>query len=55
MPLPVSETGYKSHFIHPNEIALFESVHDYLGSWLDSQDSPAYRAKIDESRHMYLF
>ena len=34
-PLPVTETGYRSHFIHPEELALFDSVETFVTEWLD--------------------
>jgi len=33
--LPVTTTGYRSHFIHPDELASFTSAEDFVRQWLD--------------------
>lgn len=45
--LPVTETGYRSHFIHPDELALFDSLEDFVRQWLD-------KAAEDKSWQKYL-
>ena len=35
-PLPVTETGYRSHFIDPEALADFESVAAFVRFWLDT-------------------
>jgi hypothetical protein len=55
VPLPVTETGYRSHFFHPEELALFDDVEDFVRQWLAEHDGPEYRAKLDSSKQMELF
>ena len=54
--LPVTETGYRSHFIHPAELALWDSPEAFVLDWLDDaarhQDWQVYRQK---SRQLSLF
>lgn len=33
--LPITETGYRSHFLHPNEIAEFGGPVAYVEAWLN--------------------
>lgn len=55
-PLPVTETGYRSHFIHPDHMALFDSVDDFVIEWLNewSQD-PKWKETEFSSRQGELF
>ena len=54
--LPVTETGYRSHFIHQDEIALFESVTAFAEQWLDAAaKSPGWIKYKEESRQLSLF
>jgi hypothetical protein len=55
LPLPVTETGYRSHFIHPDELALFDGVEDFVRQWLGQYDSPKYREQLDQSKQGELF
>ena len=54
--LPVTETGYRSHFIHQDEFALFESVAAFVEQWLDgSAKSPEWIRHKEENRQLSLF
>lgn len=54
--LPITETGYRSHFIHRDELALWASPVDFMTEWLEkaSQD-PAWREKEFNSKQGELF
>lgn len=34
-PLPITETGYRSHFIEPRDLADYEDAADLVRFWLD--------------------
>ena len=54
--LPITETGYKSHFIHRDEIALFESTGSFVEKLLDeAAKSPDWIRHKEESRQLSLF
>lgn len=55
-PLPVTETGYRSHFIHPSEIDAAGGPVAFAIAWLDhaSQDK-AWRAVQINGRQLSLF
>lgn len=54
--LPVTETGYRSHFIHQDEFALFENVTCFVEQWLDTAaNSPGWIKHKEESRQLSLF
>ncbi|NCN84215.1 MAG: hypothetical protein GW808_05655 [Sphingomonadales bacterium] len=36
-PLPMTETGYRSHFIHADEINQFGGALNYIESWLAAE------------------
>lgn len=36
-PLPMTETGYRSHFIYEHEINEFGGPLNYVESWLDAE------------------
>ena len=35
-PLPITETGYRSHFVNPGDLAEFGSVEDFVRQWLET-------------------
>ena len=54
--LPVTETGYRSHFIHPKELALFESPEAFVREWLDeAAKSSEWKLYKANSRQGELF
>jgi len=54
--LPVTETGYRSHFIHQDEFALFEDVVAFAEQWLDASATSKDWIKFkEESRQLSLF
>ena len=32
--LPMTQTGYRSHFIHTEELTLFDGLEDFVRQWL---------------------
>ena len=54
--LPVTETGYRSHFIHPKELALWESPEAFVLDWLnDAARHPNWQEYCRKSRQLSLF
>jgi len=54
--LPVTETGYLSHFIHQDEFALFEDVAAFVEQWLNASATSKDWIKFkEESRQLSLF
>ena len=54
--LPVTQTGYRSHFLHPEELAQFDGVEDFVRQWLDeASTSRVWQKHLKESRQLSLF
>ena len=54
--LPITTTGYRSHFIHSNELALFASPEDFVRQWLDhSAADKAWLQYLKDSQQLSLF
>jgi hypothetical protein len=54
--IPVTETGYRSHFIHRSAIEPFGSAEAYVRTWLDQEaQSPSWRTYVEASRQLTLF
>lgn len=54
--LPVTETGYRSHYIHNDEIALFESDEAFVIEWLDEYaKDPKWLRHVEASKQLNLF
>lgn len=54
--LPITETGYRSLFIHPDELNLWESVEAFILEWLDDAAKlPAWQEYRNQSRQLSLF
>jgi hypothetical protein len=56
-PLPVTGTGYRSHFFGPMTPALtIEELHDYVRAWFDeAARDPKWKAAEDKRRQLLLF
>lgn len=55
-PLPVTETGYRSHFILPDELALWESPEAFVLDWLNQEaKSTEWKTYRAQSRQLSLF
>ena len=54
--LPVTETGYRSHFIANAELALFGSLEDFVRQWLDTAaTSKEWQKYLKDSQQLSLF
>ena len=55
-PLPITETGYKSHFIDKETVEALGGPVAYARAWLDeAAASPEWKAKAQASRQLSLF
>lgn len=55
-PLPITETGYRSHFLHPGEIDLLGGPVAYVQTWLDEMaESREWQDYQERSRQFSLF
>lgn len=56
-PLPITETGYRSHFHQPGTIeALGGDVVSQVIAWLDEEaQSPQWRKREEAARQLSLF
>ncbi|MBI1262751.1 MAG: hypothetical protein GC184_13615 [Rhizobiales bacterium] len=55
-PLPITETGYRSHFLSPEEITEAGGAVAYARAWLDyAAQSPEWRKHMEAARQMSLF
>lgn len=55
-PLPITETGYRSHFIMPEAIAEFGTPVEYILAWLDhAAQSKDWKQSEAEARQLSLF
>ncbi len=56
VPLPITETGYKSHFLHPSVIDAEGGPEAYVRQWLNATaQSPDWQEQEAASRQMSLF
>lgn len=55
-PLPVTETGYRSLFINPQDVMNDGGPLTLVGAWLDCEArNPAWRAQQEAARQLALF
>lgn len=55
-PLPISETGYRSHFARADTIEAAGGAEAYARAWLDhAAQSPAWIEAQEQARQMSLF
>lgn len=55
-PLPISETGCKSHFLHPTYIESAGGLIAFVHAWLDHAASKkAWLQRVEATRQMTLF
>jgi hypothetical protein len=54
--LPVTETGYRSHYIHNEHMALFKSADEFVVEWLDEHaKNPKWLEHEEASKLLNLF
>lgn len=55
-PLPVTETGYRSHFIDKEAVEALGGPVAYARAWLDeAAASPDWKSRMQASRQLSLF
>lgn len=55
-PLPITETGYRSHFVGAESVEAWGCPTDYVRAWLDHEaDTDAWREHEAASRQLSLF
>jgi hypothetical protein len=55
-PLPITETGYRSHFIDKEAVEALGGPVAFTRAWLDEEAaSPAWRKRVSTSRQLSLF
>lgn len=55
-PLPITETGFRSHFLHPEKVAEAGGPVAYVATWLDQMArSREWIAYEKSSRQLSLF
>ncbi len=55
-PLPITETGYRSHFTHLSVIQGYASPEDFVDAWLNEASySSEWRASQEAARQLSLF
>ena len=55
-PLPISDTGYRSHFIPSPQLADYEDHLEYLLAWLDhAATDPQWIAQAEAAKQGSLF
>lgn len=54
--LPITETGYRSHFLHPSFVEEAGGPVTYVLAWLDAEaQTPAWRQRAVRARQLSLF
>lgn len=55
-PLPISETGFKSHFVLADYVCEYETPLAYIEAWLGhAGGSKAWKKDCEKSRQLTLF
>lgn len=55
-PLPITETGYRSHFAHPQDVAHLGGPAAYVEAWLNSMaETKAWKHTAREGVQLTLF
>jgi len=55
-PLPITGTGYRSHFTPKGNIDEYDSVVEFVRAWLDHEaQSEAWKIAQEEARQLSLF
>lgn len=55
-PLPITETGYRSHFTSPETIAAYGGPIAYVEAWLETESqAPDWRSSEQDRRQFALF
>jgi hypothetical protein len=55
-PLPITETGYKSHYIANNVLLEYGGPLEFVKTWLEEEaNKPSWKAFDAKSRQLSLF
>ncbi|MDO9609871.1 MAG: hypothetical protein Q7J26_15210 [Brevundimonas sp.] len=55
-PLPITETGYRSHFTPVSAVQIYVTPEDYVAAWMDQASrSPEWTAFDQANRQLSLF
>jgi hypothetical protein len=56
LPFPISETGYRSHFLHGDALKEYGNAESFVRAWLaEAEQSASWRRMRDASRQPSLF
>ncbi|MFC3706259.1 hypothetical protein ACFOOL_16035 [Devosia honganensis] len=56
LPFPISETGYRSHFLHGEDLKRYGDAQSFVTAWLaEAEQSPAWRRIAETCRQPSLF
>ena len=54
--IPVTETGYRSHFLQTAFVEVYDGPEGYVRAWLDNEaQSPDWRKRAEAARQLSLF
>ena len=54
-PLPITETGYRSHFTSPDTVGAYGGPVGYVEEWLETESqAPDWRCQEQERRQLSL-
>lgn len=54
--IPITETGYRSHFLHTCVVDEYGGPEAYVRAWLDNEaQSPEWNKRKDAARQMSFF
>jgi hypothetical protein len=55
-PLPITDTGYESHFVQEEYLSEYISPAEYVLAWLDHEAAlPEWQERLRKSRQYSLF
>lgn len=55
-PLPITSTGYKSHFMDSTHLDNYDGILDYVTQWLDHEaQSKQWKAYVVDKSQLKLF
>ena len=55
-PLPITDTGYRSHFTSPETVAAYGGPVGFVEAWLETErQAPEWRREEQERRQLTLF
>lgn len=55
-PLPMTNTGFRSEFVHPDLVAEMGGPVAYIRAWLEHEaQSPDWKRHVEQSKQLSLF